>query len=218
MSFWNKKNIISGNMFFYDLLVNKLNCKYIWRCNYNIINSLYDRNISKHHLEIGPGTGFFINKFKFDNLTLCDINQDILDYSFDNLKNNSKNISKINFNLFDNLSQTNLNKNVKFESVGANYVLHCIPGKIEDKLLTLVHNLKKINKSHKCVLYGGTVINDPYYNTFLSNALIKCLNHFKIFNNKEDFSYNIINNLEKHNIKFDYSIVGCVFIFKIEVN
>ena len=96
------------------------------------------------------------------------------------------------------------------ESAGINYVLHCVPGKLENKIDNLVNNLK----SNKQITYfGATVLNDEDLQTNFSKLELQFLNKFKIFNNKNDYSKNIINFL-KYN-KFDYKIkiIGNVLIF-----
>ena len=88
-SFWKNRKfnkIILNN---YDYIVNNINCKYAWKCDQKHIKNLYRENISKNHLEIGPGTGYFLKNFQFDNLIIMDINKDILRNSSDNLKNNA---------------------------------------------------------------------------------------------------------------------------------
>ena len=205
MKFWNQSNFVSKNMKLYDLLVNKINCRFIWRCHENNIHQNYNKCISKNHLEIGPGTGYFIEKYKFNKLLINDINKNILQYSSLYLKTHNPKL--IQCNLFNQkLNVKNIN------SIGINYVLHCVPGKLEDKLFKLINNLEYKNK---LCLFGATVINDPEYNNIFSKYMIFWLNYMNIFNNKNDYSYNLVKKCEANNLNIEWKIIGCVMIFKI---
>ena len=66
-----------------------------------------------------------------------DINQPILQFSSNNLKTSFSNIKIRNHNIFDKKIEE------KYDSIGINYVLHCVPGKLEDKIDKLLNNLNK---------------------------------------------------------------------------
>ena len=102
-------------------------------------------------MEIGPGTGYFIKKYQFENLLLVDINDDVLTNSKNNLINNSKNIKIINKNVFEN----NNKLTDDISSIGLSYVLHCIPHDLNESVNNLVEN---INTNNKVVIFGSTVI------------------------------------------------------------
>lgn len=187
-------------------MVNDINCTYAWRCPKKNIIKNYKSNIKNNHLEIGPGTGYFLkNNFDIKKLYLIDINQDTLDFSYQNLSENYNDINIINHNLFEEKLFIN-----NLESAGINYVLHCVPGNLEDKIDNLVNNLK----SNKQITYfGATVLNDEDLQTNVSRLELQFLNKFKIFNNKNDYSKNLINFLKYNNFNYKIKIVGNVLIF-----
>lgn len=160
MSFWNYSNIVFQRLKYYDILVNTINCKYAWKCDKKHIKNLYKRNIRRNHLEIGPGTGYFIKPYKFNNLTLVDVNNDILEYV-----SNQHACKYIRQNLFLSKEKINLLDN---SSVGVNCVLHCVPGKLEDKIKNLIDSFSDRN----IVIFGSSVVNDSTSN-FLSNFELK---------------------------------------------
>ena len=63
-----------------------------------------------------------------------DINNDTLKFSMNNLKSEYK-VKTINHNIFKRKLMIE-----DLESVGLNYVLHCVPGKLEDKIDSLLKN------------------------------------------------------------------------------
>lgn len=208
MAFWKSKNFVSNSLKFYDLAVNKINCKYVWRCSENYIFENYKKNIRRKHLEIGPGTGYFLKKINNSDidLTLMDINQPILQFSSNNLKTSFSNVKIRNHNIFEKKIEE------KYDSIGINYVLHCVPGKLEDKIDKLLNNLNKHG-----ILFGATVISDPERLYFLSKLELKALNKFNVFNNSNDYSQNLINYLNYNQIKYDCNLIGNVLIFEINL-
>ena len=209
-NFWRNSNfnrIIFKN---YDLLVNNLNCKYVWKCELKYIQHIYNNNISKNHVEIGPGTGFFLKKYKFDNLTLIDVNQDVLEECYKNLENNCKNINIINHNIFEKNNKLDIRN---YDSVGVNYVLHCVPNDLSYSINNLINNIP----DEKFNLFGATVIPSEKNDINLANIEIYFLNKFGIFNNKshseKNISLYIKNNFQNYNI----NKIGHSFLFEIKI-
>lgn len=211
MSFWNKSNFISKSLQVYDVFVNEINCKYIWSCDKSKIFNLYKKNVRPNHVEIGPGTGYYLkpSMYKIKKLALVDINQDILDYSRKNLKENNCNIETFCINLFSKPNKFTVNKN---SSIGINCVLHCIPGKLETKIQ---HILDNIEKDKNIVLFGATVVNDKS-DSVLVNLELKFLNHFKIFQNGADFSHELVDYLQKKKLTYHVEKVGQILFFTIQ--
>jgi len=208
MSFWKKPNFVSSSIKFYDFLVNDLNCNYAWRCHKSNIFKNYQKNLRSNHLEIGPGSGYFLNpkfhKKEISNLFLMDVNQPILEASQQNLEKHYSNIQLLNHNIFNKELDS-----LKINSIGINYVLHCVPGPLDQKLEKLHLNLPKNTN-----IFGATVISDFERQTELSKLELKVLNHKGIFNNKMDFSNDFIDFVAKNKLENSYQIVGNVLIFQ----
>jgi phospholipid N-methyltransferase len=208
--FWKNKNFVTYSLKFYDFAVNDINCNYVWRCNKKYIIQNYKKNIGKNHLEIGPGTGYFLNNnYPINNLYLMDINNETLNFTKENLQNKYNNISKINHNIFEDKFKLN-----NLDSVGLNYVLHCVPGKLEIKIDKLINNL---SSNQEIKYFGATVVNNKYLQTNLSRVELYYLNKYKIFNNKNDNFYNLISYFKINKIDYEYKIIGNVLIFSFEV-
>ncbi|MGI5282745.1 hypothetical protein ACQEVF_05375 [Nonomuraea polychroma] len=69
----------------YDRLVLGLGCSLFWRCPAGEMLRLYDRSAGRRHLDIGPGTGYFVDRCRFPTatpkITLLDLSQPCLDKS-----------------------------------------------------------------------------------------------------------------------------------------
>jgi hypothetical protein len=186
--FWRNKNIVTKSLKFYDYLVNDINCTYAWRCHKSNIFENYKNNIKTNHLEIGPGTGYFLkNNYNINKLYLMDINEDTLNFSKNNLSLNYQ-VETINHNIFEDKLEIK-----DLDSVGLNYVLHCVPGKLEDNINNLINNLESNNKIN---FFGATVVSDKDLQNRLSSIELFFLNKYNIFNNEMDYSKNLIDYLK----------------------
>ena len=204
--FWRNRNIVTKSLKFYDFMVNDINCRYAWRCHKKNIFENYRNNIKTHHLEIGPGTGYFLKyNSNIKKLYLMDINNDTLNFTKKNMLEYCNNITTINHNIFENRYHIN-----NINSIGINYELHCVPGKLENNIDKLVTNL---NSNNKLSFFGATVLNDNNLQTYLSKTELKLLNNYGIFNNSEDYSYNLINYFQYNNFDYKFNIIGNVIIF-----
>ena len=207
--FWNKSNIVSKNLFAYDYLVNNINCNIVWNCNQNKIIQHYDSNITNNHIEIGQGTGYFLKKNQYNTLQLMDINNDILGDSSKNLKANSKKIHTHCHNIFS-CSSSHINPS---RSIGLTYVLHCVPGKIENNLNTMIQNIQFDNYN----LFGASVVQDPVETNILAETELLWLNRLGIFNNENDTYNGLHEYLEESGMEYNLRLEGYVAIFDIKV-
>ncbi|MDW6058812.1 class I SAM-dependent methyltransferase [Streptomyces sp. FXJ1.4098] len=66
----------------YDTLILGAVCRAVWRCPPEEMLALYDRHVSDRHLDIGPGTGYFLDRCRFPTrlpqITLVDLNPTVL--------------------------------------------------------------------------------------------------------------------------------------------
>lgn len=207
--FWNKSNIVSKNLFAYDYLVNNINCNIVWKCNQNKIIQHYDSNITNNHIEIGPGTGYFLKKNQYNTLQLIDINNDILEDSSKNLEAISKKIDTHCHNIFS-CSSSHINPS---RSIGLTYVLHCVPGKIENNLNTMIQNIQFDNYN----LFGASVVQDPVETNILAETELLWLNRLGIFNNENDTYSGLHEYLEESGMEYNLRLEGYVAIFDIKV-
>lgn len=214
MTFWRRNNIVSKNLDYYDFFVNKINCKYVWQCNEKNIYQLYTNNIQKHHIEIGPGTGYYLKPFiqNLKTLQLIDINNNILRYA--NMRLSHPNLKKkiTNLNLFK--KNNTLQVNNKITSIGVNCVLHCVPGPIETNIDNLINNIQKQSKNSKIIIFGSSVINDSEKN-ILQDFELGLLNYFRIFDNKQDNKERLITYFEKKQLKYKINKIGSIILFSI---
>ena len=213
-NFWKYNNVVSKNIQRYDRYVNEINCEKVWKCSQKHIIDNYRKNIDEKHLEIGPGTGYFLKKenlgVDFNKLTLVDVNTEILDYSKNNLQCECSDIDVVSHNLFT----CKIPEGVDFNSVGINYVLHCVPGNLQTKLDNLICNLG----DNKYNLFGASVICDPLHMNVIAEYELIFLNAFGIFHNNNDTYEELDQYLNKTGLNFTLEKQGYVAIFNIEID
>ena len=137
----------------YDLVVHGLSNHLAWRCPTRRLLELYSANISANHLEAGTGTGFFLDRARgpaFERLVLLDINQNCLDRAARRLARFRPSVRQANL-------LARLPRGLdRFDSVGLTYVLHCLPGRLKEKLAAVDH-LKPLMREG-AVLFGATIL------------------------------------------------------------
>ena len=66
----------------YDLFVLRFSNSFIWKCPSRLLLDLYDRLVSDRHLDVGVGTGYFLDKCRFPvavpSIALLDLNANSL--------------------------------------------------------------------------------------------------------------------------------------------
>lgn len=138
---------------FYDFLILRVIVPYIWRCRIDNVIKMYNENITSNHLEIGVGSGYFLENSKFpsDNprLALMDLNPNSLKFTATRMSRYKPEVYRAN--ILEPI-ETDMEK---FDSVGINAVIHCLPGTMSTKLVVFDHIKALLNPSG--VVFGSTI-------------------------------------------------------------
>lgn len=193
----------------YDGLVHGLSNRFAWRCPTRRLIQLYSDNLSAQHLEAGVGTGFFIDRAdpaRFDRLTLLDINPHCLDRSAERLARYRPVLREANLLASVELDIEPAN------SVGLTYVLHCLPGRMAEKLAVIDH-LRPAMADH-AVLFGATILGKGIAPNAIARALLGLYNKKGVFNNSGDDMQALRDGLTARFAEVDIEQQGCVAIFR----
>jgi hypothetical protein len=194
---------------FYDRLVHGLSNRFAWRCPTERMLGLYRENLSPRHLEAGVGTGFFIDRANsegFEELTLLDINRHCLARSAQRLARYRP-----------LLCETNLLAPIASElepadSVGLTYVLHCLPGRMVEKLKAIDHLRPAMSK--RAVLFGATILGRGIEPNAAARSLLRLYNGKGVFNNLDDDLAGLIGGLKARFGEVAIETRGCVALFR----
>jgi SAM-dependent methyltransferase len=114
----------------YDHLVLGFSNRFLWRCPTSTLVDLYDRNASEVHLDVGVGTGYFLDKTAWPvenpDITLLDLNSNSLEAAATRIARYQRTTLKADISEPIPLER-------KYRSVGLCYLLHCLPGPISEK-------------------------------------------------------------------------------------
>lgn len=150
----------------YDTLVLDLICRYVWCCPNARVLDAYRRHLSGNHLEVGVGTGYFLDHARFPvaqpRLALLDLNANCLARTAARVARYAPTRHQANV-----LEPITLDAQ-RFDSIGLNYVLHCVPGGFPDKGRVLHHLKQLLNPGG--VLFGATVLSAGVPHTWASRT------------------------------------------------
>jgi hypothetical protein len=168
---------------FYDSFVLGFSSRLAWRCSRTETLAFYDRHVGPRHLDIGVGTGFFLDKCRWPvehpDLTLLDVNRHSLQAAARRAGRFRPRVVQA-----DVLEPLDLG-DARFDSIGMNFLLHCLPGPIEQKAATVVRNVTPYLSSDG-VLFGSTILGRGVRHNLLGRDLLRIYNRKGIFSNLAD--------------------------------
>ena len=195
----------------YDRVVVGFSNRYVWRCRSAHIVALYDEHVTESHLDVGPGTGYFLARCTFawpaPDITLLDLNPHVLDVAARRLARYAPRTYQA-----DLLDPLGLQPG-SFGSVAATHVLHCVPGTMGEKA-EILERLSTLLRPGG-VLFGTTVLAGGVPQTLLSRAHIAGLNREGIFSNRGDTLDGLRAELDARFDDYELTTRGSLAIFEI---
>jgi ubiquinone/menaquinone biosynthesis C-methylase UbiE len=194
----------------YDAFVHGFSNPLVWRCPTRLMLEMYNTHVSANHLDVGVGTGYFLDKCTFPSKTPT---ISLLDFSSNALARTTKRITRYNpktylANIYEPLPITT----APFDSIGMNYVLHCLPGSMLNKAVVLHHLKPLLNPSG--VLFGSTILGRGVYRTPQAKLFMRTYNAIKAFSNTADDVESLEQILGQTFPKYQVQVVGCVAFFE----
>ena len=193
----------------YDLAILGYFSRLAWKCPARRILQHYDEHVSNNHLDVGVGTGFFVDRCRFESPTprvaLMDLNDNCLEFA-------SRRIARYRPEIY----RANVLEPIPFDvpafdSVGLTYVLHCVPGDIAAKGVVFDHVKTLMNPGG--VVFGATLLHDGVERNWLARAVMDRNNKQGIFANVDDSLDGLKSTIAEHLTDPVVDVVGCVGIF-----
>lgn len=193
----------------YDFLVLGLSNRFIWKCPTQRIVEHYNKHITANHLDVGIGTGYFLDNCRFPSqsprIALLDLNENTLDFA-------SRRIARYKPETYlRNVLEPISIEAVKFDSIGINYLLHCLPGPIEAKAAAFDHLKALMNPN--AVLLGSTLLQGGVPRNWFAKRLMDVYNRKGIFSNRRDSLDGLKRALDQKFRDVSIEVVGCVALF-----
>ncbi len=198
-----------GALTVYDVVVLGLSNRLIWKCPTRRLLEHYDRHVSANHLDVGVGTGYFLDRCRFPSaaprLALMDLNRNSLDFAARRIARYAPETYLRNV-----LEPISIDAET-FDSVGVNYLLHCLPGAIDAKAAIFDH-LKTLMRPG-AVLFGSTLLQDGVARGPAARQLMGFYNRKGIFSNEADDVDGLRHALQQRFQSVSIEIVGCAALF-----
>jgi hypothetical protein len=193
----------------YDFVVLGVSNRFIWRCPTGRLVDHYNTHVTANHADVGVGTGYFLDHCRFPSssprVALIDLNQNTLDFA-------SRRIARYKPETYRrSVLEPICIDAPKFDSVGFNYLLHCLPGSIASKSAALDHVTALMNPH--AVLFGATLLQGGVHRNPFARRLMQVYNQKGIFSNEADDLDRLTEELRKRFRDVSVEVVGCVALF-----
>ncbi len=198
-----------GVLSVYDLVVTRFSNTFVWECPRERILDMYNAHVGNSHLDVGVGTGWYIDHCTFPSLQpsiyLADLNQNSLSVTAQRLRRYAP--KPIQANALGTLPF----KARAFDSIGLSLLLHCLPGAMPIKA-QLFADLKPLLKPGGTV-FGATVLGRDIHANRLAQFLLRLYNRQGVFNNLLDAPQDLETALHRHFSRASVEVVGCTALF-----
>lgn len=164
----------------YDPLVLGPISRYVWRAPAGLGIAMYREHIRPNHLDVGPGTGYFIDHADLpagSQVTILDPNPNVLRYVTRRLGH--LDVTAVEADVLKPLPVAG-----PFASAGMNAVLHCLPGPL-DRKATAIENIARV-LAPDATLFGTTVLGRSARHTRAGRAMLAAFNRRGTFDNLDD--------------------------------
>jgi hypothetical protein len=193
----------------YDLLVLGLSNRFIWKCPTPRQLAHYDRHVSANHLDVGVGTGYYLDRCLFPvtapRVALMDMNANSLDFA-------ARRIARYKPESYvRNVLEEIPFEGERFDSVGLNYLLHCLPGDMSAKArcFDFLAQLMKPGAT----IFGATLLQGGVIRSAAARALMRFYNSKGVFSNTQDDLDTLGRELQKRFSDVSIDVVGCGALF-----
>jgi hypothetical protein len=193
----------------YDLLVLGLSNRFIWKCPTPRLLAFYDAHVTGNHLDVGVGTGYFLDRCHFPaaspRVALMDLNENALRFAANRIARAAPKTFR------RNVLEPIVFDAEPFDSIGVNYLLHCLPGAIEEKAIVFDHLTPLMRDG--AVLFGSTLLQGGVARSAAARRLMAFYNAKGVFSNARDDLDGLRSALEARFRDVSIEVVGCAALF-----
>ena len=164
----------------YDPVILGVLAPVVWRCPASRLLESYRRHTGRRHLDVGPGTGYFLDRADLPqgtDVTLLDPNRNVLEHASRRLQR---------------LAPTTIEADVlkplpvpgPFDSAALNGVLHCLPGPLPRKAAAVANVAAVL--APNAILFGSTILGMSGHHTWVGRRILESNNRRGTFDNLGD--------------------------------
>lgn len=192
----------------YDAAVVYASNSLLWRCSRHVLLANYQANLGKRHLDLGPGTGWYIDHADqpLASLTLLDLNPNSLRAAATTLARYEP--ACVEGNVLEPLPSSI----TALDSVGANFLFHCVPGDWSVKG-TAFERIAQV-LSPEGVFFGASILGSGVRGSILARGVMRLYQRLGVFHNAEDTAAALRDALSKYFAHVDVQVVACAAVFR----
>ncbi|MFI5261106.1 MAG: class I SAM-dependent methyltransferase [Candidatus Limnocylindrales bacterium] len=191
----------------YDPLVLGPIARFVWRCPSTRLVQGYRQHIRDRHLDVGPGTGYFLAHAGLPDrspVTILDPNATVLEHA-------SRRLRRLDVTAIQADVLKPLPVDGPFDSAALHLVIHCLPGPLWRKN-SAVANVAAV-LAPEGVLFGATVLGTAGPQTWLSRRVLDAFNRRGAFDNLDDREEGLRGILAASFEQVDLETIGSMAIF-----
>jgi SAM-dependent methyltransferase len=191
----------------YDPLILGVFTRFIWRCPATRLVEGYRQHIRPGHLDVGPGTGYFLERAGLADgspVTLLDPNLHVLDHA-------SRRLQRLHIATVEADVCKPLPLDGQFASAAMNGVIHCLPGPRSRKAAAVANVAAVLAPSG--VFFGSSILGTSGSHTRLSRSVLTSNNRRGIFDNLGDSQEALREILEASFVRVDLETIGSMAVF-----
>ena len=191
----------------YDPLVVGPIARYVWHCPADRLVAGYRQHIRPGHLDVGPGTGYFLARSGLPTgsaVTIVDPNPNVLRHTRGRLSN--LDVTAVEASVLEPLPLPGA-----FQSAALHLVIHCLPGPFERKALA-VSNVARV-LAPDGVFFGASVLGRAGRHSRLARGFLAAFNRQGGFDNLDDSEESLRAILAQSFDQVELSTIGSIAIF-----
>jgi len=192
----------------YDPIVIGVVAGLVWRVPGEPLLANYRENIRDGHLDVGPGTGYLIERSRLpdgSDVTIVDPNPNVLRHA-------ARKLARFDVTPIEADVLKPLPIDRTFESAGMSMVIHCLPGPMSRKALA-IRNIADV-VSPAGTLFGATILGRRADHSWLGRRVLTAFNKRGAFDNLDDSEAGLREMLEASFEQVDIQIVRSAAIFQ----
>jgi SAM-dependent methyltransferase len=191
----------------YDPVILGFFTRVVWRCPTTVLVDRYRRHIRPRHLDVGPGTGYFLERAGLPDgsrVTVLDPNTNVLEHV-------TRRLGRLDITAVEADVCKPLPVSGPFESAALSGVIHCLPGPLSRKAEAIANVAAVLAPTG--VLFGSTILGTSGTHTWLSRRMLASNNRRGVFDNLGDTQEGLREILAASFERVEIETVGSFAIF-----
>lgn len=191
----------------YDPLVLGPIARFVWRCPATRLVERYRQRIRSRHLDVGPGTGYFLERSGLPDrspVTILDPNPNVL-------RHVSQRLGQLDITAVEADVLKPLPVSGPFDSAALHLVIHCLPGPLPRKAAAVANVAAVLAPDG--VLFGASVLGTSGRHTWAARRMLDAFNRQGGFDNLNDTEEGLGEILAASFEHVELETVGSVAIF-----